>query len=376
MRILFTGGGTGGHFYPIIAIAQDIGDVVAERNLLSPELFYLAPTPYDPQRLFDLDITYHRVPAGKLRRYFSLLNVLDAFKTAVGIIGAIWHVFRIYPDVIFSKGGYASFPVVLAAKLFRIPLIIHESDATPGRVNAWASAFAQKIAISFAETASHFPKDRVAHTGNPIRDDLYQPAAEGAHEFLGLDPELPVILILGGSQGAQKINNAVLDALETLTERFQVIHQTGTAHIEEVRGIADVALGGTEKRARYKPFGYLDTLAMRMSAGAADLVVSRAGSTIFEIALWGKPAIVIPLPRSSDDHQRKNAFAYARAGAAEVMEEGNLTPHILSAEIERLMDDPDARQRMGEAAAAFAQPDAARTIAREIISIALAHEAE
>src|SRR3989344_4523548 len=138
MKILFTGGGSGGHFYPIIAIAQEIKDVVKEERLLEPHLYYLSPDPYDKRMLFENNIIYRKSPAGKYRRYFSIKNFFDFFKTGWGIIKAVFQVFFIFPDVILSKGGYASFPTLLAARLFRIPLVIHESDSIPGKVNVWA----------------------------------------------------------------------------------------------------------------------------------------------------------------------------------------------------------------------------------------------
>ncbi|MBL7045571.1 MAG: glycosyltransferase, partial [Parcubacteria group bacterium] len=153
MKIVFTGGGTGGHFYPIIAVAQSVNAIVAERKLLKPELYYIGPSPYNERALFENNIEFKQSPAGKMRRYFSIKNIFDSIKTFFGIIKAVFQIFSIYPDVVFSKGGYASFPTVLATKLFRIPLIIHESDASAGRVNKWASTFAKKVAVSYPEVA-------------------------------------------------------------------------------------------------------------------------------------------------------------------------------------------------------------------------------
>jgi len=158
MRILFTGGGTGGHFYPIIAVAEAIRETVKDKHLLEPELFYFSTNPYNEGLLFENDITFKKISAGKIRRYFSLLNFFDLFKTLWGVIISIKEVFKIYPDVIFGKGGYVSFPVLLAARILHIPVIIHESDSVPGRVNLWASKFADKIAISWPEATKYFSK--------------------------------------------------------------------------------------------------------------------------------------------------------------------------------------------------------------------------
>ena len=374
MRILFTGGGTGGHFYPIIAVAEAIHDLVRERKLVEPDLLYAAPEPYDREMLYANNVRFVPTAAGKLRRYFSLLNVLDYFKTGWGVLTSVLRIFFLYPDVVFGKGGYASFPTLLAAKLFRIPVVIHESDAEPGRVNRWAGGFAQKIAVSYPEAAAFFPKERVAFTGNPVRKAALVPAREGALEFFKFTPEMPVIFVTGGSQGAQALNDAIISALPRLIEKYQIIHQTGEDNLEDIKGRARVALGDSLNAERYKPLGYLNDLQMRMAAGAANLVISRGGSTIFEIASWGTPSIIVPLPGAAEDHQTKNAYAYARAGGCQVLEQQNLTPGLLGAEVDRILGNEQLRHAMMNGARSFARADAARIIAEALIDIALSHE--
>lgn len=376
MRILLTGGGTGGHFYPIIAVAEELRNLTKEKKLIQPELFYMAPTPYNESILFEQSITYKKVQAGKLRRYFSLLNIVDLFKTGFGILSALYKVYKLYPDVVFGKGGYASFPVLLAARILRIPVVIHESDAVPGRVNTWAGKFADKVAVSWADAAKFFPKGKVAHTGNPVRSDIRERKTEGGREFLGIDEGLPVVLILGGSQGAEAINEVVIEALQSLVEKCAVVHQVGRKNLSSVKTTGDVVLHNSEYKMRYKIYDYLNSLEMRMASGAADVVVSRAGSTIFEIAAWGVPSIIVPLKDSNGDHQRANAYAYARAGACEVIEESNLTGNILNSEITRLLNNKEVRDRMSAAAKAFDNPNSAKMVAEEILKIALTHEIE
>ena len=376
MKILLTGGGSGGHFYPLIAVAQSIREYSQKNNLIEPELFYMGPDEYDRDALFEQDITYIPVTAGKSRRYFSLKNVFDIFKMGWGSVSAFFKVYSLFPDVVFSKGGGASVPVVLAARLFGIPILVHESDVAPGRANVWAGKFAQAIAVSFSETQKAFDiKKDIALTGTPVRRELQTVAPSGAEEFLELEKGVPVVLFLGGSQGAELINDALLEALPVLLEKYQVIHQTGKEHIESIRKTADVVLQTSENPHRYKAFPFLNTLAMRMAAGAADVIVSRAGSTsLFEIAGWEKPSIIIPITDTNGDHQRKNAYAYARTGAAVVMEERNLTPHLLFSEIERLIEGDAEKERMKEAAHTFARPEAGMLIAEKLVSIALEHE--
>ncbi|MEX2010274.1 MAG: UDP-N-acetylglucosamine--N-acetylmuramyl-(pentapeptide) pyrophosphoryl-undecaprenol N-acetylglucosamine transferase [Parcubacteria group bacterium] len=380
MRILFTGGGTGGHFYPVIAIAEEVTALVKEKRLLPPELFYISPDPYNEGILFEHGITYKRNVAGKSRTKPGILSLLrnfvDIWKTGGGVILSLIQVWKMYPDVVFGKGGFASFPAVLAARILRIPVVIHESDTVPGRVNAWAGKFATRIALSWADAGKYFPTDRVALTGNPVRKDISMPILEGAREFLKLEENVPVILILGGSQGASLINDIVIEDLPNLLEKYQVIHQTGAKNLKSVEATAKAVLLNSTHKGRYKAYDYLNPLAMRMAAGVASVVVSRAGSTIFEIAAWGVPAILVPITNSNGDHQRHNAFAYARAGACEVIEEANFTAHILSGEIERLVTNVDLRQEMVASAKAFYKPNAARLVAEEIVKIALSHEIE
>ncbi len=374
MKIVLTGGGTGGHFYPLIAIAEELQKEARENKLLDAKLYYMAPTPYHEARLFDNDITFVKVPAGKKRLYSSVLNFFDFFRMGCGILIALWKMFSIFPDVVFAKGGYVSYPALFAARFFGIPVIIHESDSVPGRVNLWAGKFAKKIALSYPSAADYFPKEKTAYTGNPVRRELMTVQRGGGHEFLKLEENVPVILILGGSLGSELINDIIIDVLPRLIPKYQIIHQTGKANYSEILNTAKVILKDNEFEHRYHPFDYLNDLAMQMSAGVADLIISRAGSTIFEIAVWGIPAILIPITDSNGDHQRKNAYAYSRSGASVIIEEGNLNANILFEEIRRLMENPAERERMKVAAKAFARIDAAEVVAREIINIGLGHE--
>jgi len=374
MKILFTGGGTGGHFYPIIGVAQAMRDISKEEKLLDQDLYFVSPDPFNKKILFDNLITYRKVSSGKIRRYFSIMNFFDLFKTGWGILKAMWTVFWIYPDVIFSKGGYGSFPVVLAGRFLRIPIIIHESDSKPGKVNEWAGKFAEKVAVSYPEAGEFFDPEKVAWTGNPIRKEIAHVVKDGAAEYLNLKDDVPVVLILGGSQGSEIINEAVIDALPKLVENYQIIHQTGKKNFESVKNTANVVMINSENKDYYHPFAYLDDLAMKMSAGAADIIITRAGSTLFEIATWETPSIIIPITKSNRDHQRVNAYTYARFGGGTVIEERNLTDDIIVFEINRILENEEVKNKMIEGAKKFAKKDAARTIAREILETALKHQ--
>ncbi len=374
MKILFTGGGSGGHFYPIIAVAQALNDLQKEKHIIKPTLYYMAPEPYNEGLLFDNDINFKRVSSGKLRRYFSLLNFSDIFKTIWGMVKALWIMFYIYPDVVFSKGGYGSFPAVFAARILRIPVIIHESDSIPGKTNVWSGKFAKRIAVSWPGATEYFKQEKVALTGNPIRKNLLSAPEDGAREFLKLENGLPSVLVLGGSLGAQKINDLIIESLPELVKFCQIIHQTGKNNYLDVESRSRAVLYDSENKHRYKPFDYLNDEAMKMAAGATDLIISRAGSTIFEIANWGKPSIIIPITNSNGGHQKKNAYEYARSGACIVIEESNLSGSILILEIKKLLSDKNRSEVMAKAAGNFAKKDAAKIIAEEILNLALEHE--
>ena len=374
MKIVFTGGGTGGHFYPIISIAESIIKKTKEKKILTPEMYFFGPTPYNPGLLFDHGIIYKKVTAGKIRRYFSIKNFFDLFKTAWGSLVALYDIFDIYPDIIFSKGGFGSFPVVLAGRILRIPVFIHESDSAPGKANKWAGKFAKRIALSYKEAGSYFKPEKIAHTGQPILEEKLTPITNGAHEFFDFDESLPVLFVMGGSQGALIINNIILDTLSKLVNDYQIIHQTGPEFLKVIKESADAILIDNPNRKRYKAMGYLNNLEMRMASGASSVVISRGGSTIFEIASWGKPSIIIPITKSNENHQMKNAFAYARAGACFVIQEENLKQNILISEIKRILENKDVYEEMSKKAKEFFKPGASEMIAEEILEIALSHE--
>lgn len=375
MKIVFTGGGTGGHFYPIIAVAEKVNKIIDEENILSAKLYYVSDDPYDKEMLFEHGLLYEEIKAGKRRTYFSVLNFLDLFKTFFGVINAVFKLFSIYPDVVFGKGGYASFPALCAARILRIPVMIHESDAAPGRVNKWAGKFADKVAVSFKEAAQFFPESIVAWTGHPIRSELESAASrEEAHQYFKLESTLPTIVILGGSQGAELINNTIIDALPRLVKNYQVIHQTGIRNFKTVREEANVVLGDMPEKSRYIPLAFLNPLQLKMSAGIATVIISRAGSSLFEIATWGIPSILVPFAKSNADHAKKNAFTYAHAGGCSVIEEANMTANILISELETMLGDKEGYARMQSAARAFNQKDAAYKIAKVLVHMALSHE--
>ncbi len=331
MKIVLTGGGTGGHFFPLISVAEEIRSIIEKEKMLPIKLYYFSDSPYDKRALFENDIKYVYIPAGKNRLYGGIQNYIDMIKLIPSCIQALIKLFSVYPDVVFSKGGYASFPTLFAAKILRIPVVIHESDTIPGRVSLWSAKFATKIAISHPTAASYFPKEKTALTGIPLRKEVRDKAVFGMQEFFNFKENIKTIFIIGGSSGSETINEIVLDSLNILLKDYQIIHQVGSKSFEEIKSRINVVVSDKSLLVNYKLFGLMNPLEMKMAAGIADLVITRAGSTsLAEISSWGLPSIVIPIPEGISRDQRTNAYEYARLGAGEVIEQSNLSPAILS----------------------------------------------
>lgn len=369
VKIVLVGGGSGGHFYPLMAIAESLRASEAQ-----PDLYYAGPERYDEHTLADIGIEFVYIPAGKRRKYFSLLNYLDVFKTFFGALIALCKLYFIYPDVIVSKGGHTSVPIILAAWFLRIPIVIHESDARMGSANALALRAAHDVVIAYDELAATLTHPRVHVLGTPVRKALLAPASPNAHELFGADSALPILLVIGGSQGAERINNLVLDSLDELLPRYTVIHQTGEAHHTTCVHTAAQLIPDEALRARYLAFPFLSATQMNDAYHLASLVLSRAGSnSLYEIALHGKPSIIVPIPEEVSHDQRTNAYTYARTGAAVVIEEKNLGDGLLQSEIDRIMQDTALYERMSVAASAFGKTDVADRISAIIIDIAQQH---
>ena len=373
MKIVLTGSSTGGHFYPLVAVAQALREKAREERIVRLELTLMGVAPPELNLLTEYDIAFQEIPAGKLRRYFSLLNFWDSTRTLRGIAKALFLFTMRPPDAVFAKGGYDTFPVLVASRLFRIPVMIHESDAVPGMVNRWAASFATRIAVAFPSAAALFPKEKTAIVGNPIRKSVLGGSRDEGLAFFRLRSDVPTVLILGGSQGARPLNDALIPVLAEALEHIQIIHQCGNNLYPEVKAEAEVVLEKSARRERYRLVPFLKAGELRHAAGIADIVVARAGSMVFEIAAWQIPALLIPLPHAAQDHQRENAYQYARSGAAEVIEEANLKPNLLLAEIRQLIADNNRLQEMRVAAQKFARLDAADKIASELLKLGI-HE--
>lgn len=370
LRIMLVGGGSGGHFYPLIALAEAV-----RKTAPAVELFYIGPEPYDREALNTYHISFIACPAGKNRRYASVLNFLDSFKVLWGFFVALRKLYVLYPDVIVSKGSYTSVPVILAAAFLRIPIVVHESDTRPGRANMLASRFTKHVAISFEDARPYFTKHEAVFTGIPLRTELLSVPEDDPHTRIGVDPSLPTILVLGGSQGAERINELILESLNTFLPAYNIIHQTGKNNFDITVLSARELITDDALLSRYRPIAFFtDPKVLNAAYHTASLIISRAGTgTIYEIATHGTPSILIPIPETVSHDQRTNAYAYARSGGAIVLEEGNLKDSLLTQEIDRIMKNPVLYKEMSEKAYAFAPQNGAQLLGTLVLEVAQTH---
>lgn len=325
-KIVLTGGGTAGHVTPNIALLPGL----KEKGY---EIAYIGSyTGIEKQLIEAQGIEYHGIASGKLRRYLDLKNLSDPFRVIKGFGEAHRLLGKLRPDIVFSKGGFVSVPVVLAARTRKIPVIIHESDLTPGLANKLAIPSAVKVCCNFPETVSHLPAGKAVLTGCPIRSDLLAGNANVARELCGFTSELPVLMIIGGSSGSVRINEKVREALPKLTERFQVLHLCGKGNFDESRNGVP----------RYKQIEYADESLKDLFA-LADLVISRAGANaICELLALKKPNILIPLSlEASRGDQILNAKSFASQGYSFLLEEQDMTVDSLVAAVDQVYRERD-----------------------------------
>ncbi len=319
-KIVLTGGGSSGHVTPNIALIPVL-------KKLGYEVHYIGSLNGIEKQLIEKEgLPYHPINAGKLRRYFDLKNVTDIFRVMDGFRQSIAILGKLKPDVVFSKGGYVSCPVVWAAWVKRIPVIIHESDITPGLTNKLSMPFAKKICFTFPESQKHMPPEKGILTGIPIRDKILRGNKNEGMQICGFTSKKPVIMVMGGSQGAESINEAVRNSLNFLLKYFHICHVCGKGNIS--RNLINVE--------GYKQFEYVQEEQPHLFA-LADLMVSRAGATsLFEILALRKPNLLIPLSKkSSRGDQILNAQSFEKQGLSQVLPEENLNEQTL---IEGIME--------------------------------------
>ena len=347
-KIILTGGGTAGHVTPNLALIPSL-------KALDYEIRYIGSYQGIERRLIEnAGIPYDGISSGKLRRYLDIKNFSDPFRVLKGYAQALRLLRRYKPDVVFSKGGFVSVPVVLAAKHYKIPTIIHESDITPGLANKICIPSARKVCCNFPETLAYLPADKAVLTGSPIREDLLKGDRLSGLQFTHLSPDRPIILVIGGSLGSVKVNTAVRNILPRILEQFQVIHICGKEHLED-------SLIGTPGYVQYE---YVDKPLKHLFA-AADMVISRAGAnSICELLALRKPNLLIPLSAAaSRGDQILNAKSFEKQGFSAVLEEENLTDNSLLQAIQEVYRN---RQTYINTMEQTAQTNAAETIVQLI----------
>lgn len=326
-RIVLTGGGTAGHVTPNMALIPNLQEA-------GYDIQYIGS--YDgieKDLITGIDIPYHSISSGKLRRYFDVKNFTDPFKVMKGYLQASKLLKQLKPDIVFSKGGFVSVPVVLAAKHRHIPCIIHESDMTPGLANKLAIPSATKVCCNFPETLKYLPNGKAVLTGSPIRQELFQGNKERGLSFCGFTSDKPVILVIGGSLGAVAVNNAVRESLDELLKHFQIIHLCGKGKVEP----------SLQQKQGYVQFEYIKKELSDLFA-CTDLMISRAGANaICEILSLRKPNILIPLSAAaSRGDQILNARSFEKQGYSFVIEEESLTKESLIDAVQTVYKNRDS----------------------------------
>lgn len=379
MRIGLVGGGTGGHFYPLMAVAEILRDKYKKEDL---HLYYFGPEKYNPDYLNNFKIDFVRIPAGKNRLYSSLNNYFDLFKILRGIFWSMIKLPIYYPDVIFSKGGYTAFPVLFAARILRIPVVEHESDTVPGRVSLKFAKYSKLVAVGWVEggkyllNSAHIKEEKIMETGLPVRkalNPLYKKEVL-SRQFSFINKSLPLIAILGGSQGSQILNESILPTLPYILPFAQVIHQTGKDNFKEIKQATDKLLENLPNKGNYFCQDYFNEAQIREIYENSSLIVMRAGSQILETYMWGVPTILIPIKEEVSRDQTSNAFASMRRGASIVIEEKNLTPHILQNEVLSLLQNNKKLAHMSASARESAKYDAGEKIADILLKFCKSHQ--
>lgn len=313
-KIVLTGGGTAGHVTPNIALLPGLKEA-------GFDIQYIGSHEGMEKKLIEKEkIPYTGISTGKFRRYFSLKNLTDPARVIKGYTQARKFIKTYKPDVVFSKGGFVSVPVVLAAKHCKVPVIIHESDMTPGLANRLSIPSASKVCCNFPETIKHLPEDKAVLSGSPIRKELLTGSRQAALRFTGLTSEQPILLMMGGSTGSQAVNAVLRKALPELLKKFQVIHLCGKGNLDEsLKGLTG-----------YRQYEYISEELKDLLA-AADIVLSRAGANaICELLALKKPNILVPLSAAvSRGDQILNANSFKKQGFSYVVKEEDLTPDTL-----------------------------------------------
>jgi UDP-N-acetylglucosamine--N-acetylmuramyl-(pentapeptide) pyrophosphoryl-undecaprenol N-acetylglucosamine transferase len=376
LRILVTGGGTGGHTYPALTTIRALHHRLADTGARAEVLWVGVAHGLEARLAAAEGIRFVAVNTGKLRRAPNrrelAANTADLLRVPVGIGRAVAVVSGFYPDVVFCTGGYVAVPVGVAARLLHRRLLVHEQTYGLGLANKLLVRLADRVLLSHRSSLDHLPRRvraRAQVTGNPTRASVSNDARQKTLAAFGFDERLPLLLVTGGAQGAQQINNLVAAALPELLAGVQVIHQSGEQGLAAMLKAAAALPAGLQDR--YRPVGYLDGQAMPEVQSAADLVIARAGAgTVAELASLGKAMILIPLVPTGGDEQRTTASRLQNSGAAVVLTGDDATPDRLAELVAELLSDPAWRTELGGNALEFGHPNATRDVVDAVLATA------
>ncbi len=371
MRVLVSGGGTGGHIYPALAVATQL------KQLYNADILYLGSDDGLETRLVPAaGFRMATIHAGKLQRYVSWQTVKGIARVPVGMLQAVGIVREFRPDVTFTSGGYVAVPAGLATRLQQVPLLLHQQDVPPNLSNRLIAPLATRISIAFADSQRYFPAQKTLLLGNPIRQeilDVRQVAVSQARAKLEFDPELPLLLVTGGSQGARHLNQVVVQALPALLKFCQVLQISGQKLYDETRSLVDSVTTNLDNaiKQRYRLVPYLSD-EMPLALQAAEIVLCRAGAaTLSELATLSKPSILVPLPPAlGSSPQEINAATFAKAHAADVILNADLTLELLVDRVQYMINSPAQLLAMSNALNSFARPQATQHIVETIVELA------
>jgi len=358
IRAIVSGGGTGGHLFPGIAVAEAILDNFPHSKVL----FIGTERQIDARALQGRSFETAVLKCRPLKGLGLLARLMTVVRLPASLFAAAGIIRRFRPDLVLGVGGYVTGPVILAARFLKVPCCIHEQNSVPGLANRLLGRIVHKVFISLPDSAAYFPDAKTVLTGNPVRRELLTAASTPAQK----ENQRPTLLVLGGSQGAHRVNMLMIEALaehrSALPTGFAVIHQTGTRDEEEVRKEY------SRLKIKAKVAAFFNDMATLYRE--ADLVISRAGATtLAELMLFAKPAILIPFPFAADNHQEKNGLLLVERGGARMFVEAELTGTILGREIVRLITDKEEQRRMAARMAGLARPEATETIVEECLSL-------
>lgn len=371
MRVIVSGGGTGGHIYPALAVAAQL------RSQYQAEILFLGSDDgLETQLVPAAGLRLVTIRAGKVHRYISWKTVKGVLRIPVGVWQAIEIARRFRADVAFTSGGYVAVPAGMAAYLNHVPLLMHQQDVPPNLSNKQIAPLATKISVAFADSRVFFPAHKTIHLGNPIRQEILDVRQTGpmvARTHFGLAGEEPLLLVTGGSQGARHLNQVVCQALPEILPTCQVLQISGQALYNETLELSNSVLAGQDEsiRHRYHLVPYLSD-EMPLALQAADLVLCRSGaSTLSELATLGKPGLLVPLPPTiGKSPQEANAAMFERRKAGQVIGDADLEPMLLAERVKYIMTSPELLASMMEASSSLAFPDATQNIVEELMKIA------